>query len=97
MVAFIEQNTKKALRLVKTTEFVTPVIYGYDDKYAPFLLSFGAKTTKRQLLLIDNKSGKIFFRMLLPLSKPADDSYRKEMTTKAKKSFLRINKIGIDN
>lgn len=93
-VVLVEKDNNKALRLVKTTEFVTPVIYGYDTQYLINLLSFGKATSKRQLLLIDNDSKKIFFKTLLPLSKPTDISYKEKIIREAKISLNQIGKMG---
>jgi len=80
-VVVIDSSKNRLLRFIKTTDFVTPVAFGYDDNYAPYLQSFGNIRDSRQLLFISNDNNKIFFRLHLSKGKMTTDSYKEKMIT----------------
>jgi len=86
-VVVLDSSRKRALRFVKTTEFITPVAFGYDEKYAPFLTTFGEMQDKRQLLLIDNNSQTIFFRIHLRKGSMSSISSKEKILKIAEKAF----------
>lgn len=86
-VVVLDSSRKRAVRFVKTTEFVPPVLYGYDDKFAPFLTTFGEMQDNRQLLLIDNNSQTIFFRLHLRKGKMSSIFEKKKILKIAENAY----------
>ena len=62
LVVVVDPDKKRIKRFVKTTEFITPVLYGHDNKYDTFFQSYDLKEDQRQLILFDNNSRRVFFR-----------------------------------
>ena len=87
-VAIIDSSKKRALRFIKTTEFITPVVFGNDEKYVPFLHSFGSRKVNRQLLLINNNSNTVFFRIHLKKGKMTSESLMKKIIKNAEIALI---------
>lgn len=91
-VVAIDSSKKRLLRFVKTAEFVTPVAFGYDEKYAPYLQSFGKSRNSSQLLFISNDYKKVFFRLLLSKGQMTSDIYKDKMINNAEQAFILATK-----
>ena len=77
--------------LLKTTEFITSVLFGHDNKFASILQSYGNSKDQRQIILFDNNSQTIFFRTHLKKGEKSSDYEKESMLYEAKKSLLNIN------
>ncbi len=86
-VIVLDSIKKRALRFIKTTEFITPVAFGNDNKYSPFLQSYGHFSDTQQLLLIHNNRKKVFFRVRLSKGKMTSYKYKQNLLNSANKFF----------
>lgn len=63
LIILLDRNKKKTLRFIKTTEFITAVFFGYDERFTSSLQKFADETVTSQLIFVDSKRNNIFFRV----------------------------------
>ena len=96
IVAVIDSIPKRAMRFVKTAEFIIPVIWGSDNKYKPVLQKYGNQKETQQLILYDKELKVIFFRTILSKT-PTSEIFKKTIFEKAKRNYISILQSGGKN
>jgi hypothetical protein len=91
LVIVIDPNKKQINRFVKTTEFITPVLYGHDKKFANILQSYDNLKDYRQIILFDNNSRSVFFRAHLTKGEMTSDSHKVDILSEAKRALQSIS------
>lgn len=82
-----DQDMKRAERFVKTSNFSFPIIYGFDNEYTPILKNYESKEQSRQVIFVENKTGKIVLRKILPKGVMTPVSTKKHLLDEANKAL----------
>lgn len=82
-----DQDMKRAERFVKTANFSFPIIYGFNEVYTPILKKYESQEQSRQLIFVENKTGKIILRKILPKGAMTPVSTKKHLLDEANKAL----------